>query len=431
MVYYLCDATIYDRHPNRLNSIPRTWEMGDARRLRGDGELYICDLEDEVYKAVKESNEEQLLELLEGGANPNSWVRGSRRAKRPPTWIELQRWIQGEKGRYSWTRRFGSSEEEPIATPILTYAVSLVQSDASHKCVEYLLEYGADPYAQVLGNCPGATAMAMALNSVTPGRNWEDVADWEDVALLLNATGKVSCTKEELVQIANASDQSQVSPISQLILELRIGKPMTNERKTHELMRSVLNHDTDVLSLMLQAGADPNLLQIFGIGEGLPLLASSFLRESSRWKDNWGLDSTCLLSYGADPYAQFKVEEDLCPYRGGPTIKAQNTCTIMGLFVECEHMPYIAALLNFCDPFRRKERWQYMDDDYWEYTGTYSTYRERLAKDPLFNDLLVGRETQAPKSAQIRESTWLSALPVQSHTNAELKKRERKYRFKV
>jgi hypothetical protein len=66
----------------KYHSIGISQETIVWRSLLRDGELYICDLEDEVYKAVKESNEEQLLELLEGGANPNSWVRGSRRAKR-------------------------------------------------------------------------------------------------------------------------------------------------------------------------------------------------------------------------------------------------------------------------------------------------------------------------------------------------------------
>ena len=380
--------------------------------------MYICDWEDAVYKAIKESNVLNLLKLLQGGANPNSWVRGSI-GTHAPTYSEIQRWIEGNYTEYNWTREYDNSNGSPIATPILTYAVSLVHSDASHKCVEYLLEYGADPYAQVLGNCPGATAMAMALNS-----NWGNVADWEDVALLLNATGMVSCTKEELVQIA--SDQSQVSPISQLILELRIGEPMTNERKTHELMRSVLNYDTVEVSLMLQAGADPNLLQIFGIGGGLPLLASSFLQTSNPWKKSWGRYSGLLLSYGADPYAQFKLEKDLIPYRGAPTIKTRNTCTIMRLFVECEHMPYIVALLNFCDPFHQKERYKHDRRRY----ATYSTCHEMLTKDPLFNDLLVGRETQTSSEGHF-PMEWLSALSVQSHTNAELKKRERKYRFNV
>ena len=51
---------------------------------------------------------------------------------------------------------------------------------------------------------------------------------------------------------------------------------------------------------------------------------------------------------------------------------------------------------------------------------------EELKQDPLFVDLLAGRETP---TMQIDE--LLLAVPVQSHNNAESKKREKKNRFKV
>ena len=59
----------------------------------------ICEWEDGVYEAVKESNEKQLLELLERGADPNAWLRQRdyRYFARPPTPIATLSLIQRKK----------------------------------------------------------------------------------------------------------------------------------------------------------------------------------------------------------------------------------------------------------------------------------------------------------------------------------------------
>jgi hypothetical protein len=368
----------------------------------------LFPFEGEVYAAVRESNYERLEDLLKKKADPNAWLRhhGYDLYARPPTIAATLEWIQRRPS--SWN--LAPWEDSPIATPILTYAVSLAHSPASHKCVKYLLAYGADPHAQVLGNCGGATAMAVALNSFKG-----EADDWEDVALLLNAaynlnhdsTHLLARFSKGLLDIAGAPAQDahhQVSNISQLIIELRHGRLMDKSKKTHELMRSIIDRQSTTASLMLQAGADPNLPQCFGMGKGLPALASCFVSDRV-WAVGWGKTTSTLITYGANPYAQFEAN-NLRPYPGAPAITCK-TCTLMRMFVECGRVEYVIKLLNYCDPFHFRRLSQY----------TYGYFFEELQKDHLYNDLYVGIETQAPKSDQIRQSTWLSAVPVQSRTN--------------
>ena len=163
------------------------------------------------------------------------------------------------------------------------------------------------------------------------------------------------------------------------------------------MLDAIVASDSQCVSLLLQAGVDPNAPHYFGNALGIPALASCFIRHTrlinrrSRWRC-----AAALLAHGADAYAVFKVNNE--------------DYTTMRLLVDARDWLNVARLLNFCDPFHQIPEKEKLENG----------EEVKFTLEPSYDDLFYGREGE-----------WLLAAPVPSHNNSALKKRANANRFKI
>ena len=319
----------------------------------------------DMTDAISQNKHAHLLSLLEAKADPDTWawLRKDTRYGRPPTQLATQQWIDAKPDENGITERlWGDSdwEEAPIGTPLLTYAVS----KGHEECIKHLLDHGANLYAQVLGSFSGATAMAVALNSMPPNSIMDNPKDWAIVTMLMNADNTTGSwpiyTKRTLADVSTrrASGQKVIAyqrhgtrkidiatTASTLIMSLKLGRPMSKKEKTRKMLEAIVRSDSQCISLMLQAGVDPNEPHYFGNARGVPALASCFIRHSKLYtRRSRGLCAAVLLAHGADAYAVFKISE---------RTEGNEDYTTMRLLIDTGDWINAAMLSNFCDPFRQ------------------------------------------------------------------------------
>ena len=111
------------------------------------------------------------------------------------------------------------------------------------------------------------------------------------------------------------------------------------------MLDAIVSSDSQCVSLLLQAGVDPNEPHYFGNARGVPALASCFIRHSKLYtRRSRGLCAAVLLAHGADAYAVFKISE---------RTEGNEDYTTMRLLVDTGDWLNAAMLMNFCDPFRQ------------------------------------------------------------------------------